>query len=83
MMNDKEYYGGGIIPNRDFAYSKELDIVLLISDKQKYEVKRHEFLKMMTYLYENIHINDDKIYMMDVYTDGKTRSYSEIIANNP
>ena len=84
MNTGKEYhYDGGFIPHLSFDYKKEQDIILLISDKQKYEVKRDHFLKMMKYLHENMYIEDDKIYMTDIYTDRKTRSYLDIIANNP
>ena len=76
MNTGKEYYyDGGFIPHLSFNYKKKQDIILLISDKQKYEVKRDHFLKMMKYLHENMYIEDDKIYMTDIYTDGKTRSY--------
>ena len=55
---------------------------MLISGKQTYEVKRDHFLKMMKYLYENTYMENDDIYMTNNYTDGKMRSYPDIITNN-
>ena len=52
MNTGKEYhYDGGFIPHLSFDYKKDQDIILLMSDKQKYEVKRDHFLKMMKYLH--------------------------------
>ena len=84
MDSGKEYYyDGGFIPDLSFDYKKVQDIIMLISGKQTYEIKRDHFLKMMKYLYENTYMEDDDIYMTDNYADGKMRPYLDIIANNP
>ena len=84
MNSGKDYYyDGGFIPDLSVDYKKVQDIIMLISRKQTYEVKRDHFLKMMKYLYENTYMEDDDIYMTDTYADGKMRPYLDIIANNP
>ena len=76
-------YDGGFIPNLGMTYNKDLDNILLSNGKQNYEMKREEILKTIRCLYESTFIDDDQIYMTDVYADGKARLFLDIIADNP
>ena len=76
-------YDRGFIPGLDMSYKEDEDNVMLSNGRQNYEMKRSDFLEMVKFLYENTFAGDNEIYITDVYTDGKTKPFFDIIEENP